>query len=113
MIEEFMTVKGWEVKENKAHRVLYTGYFRSGSRQWQGKVLITQKDNRVIVKPFILDPPAEIKHLPQGSCFRQANDEGWFEVHWEKAPDSASSCVAYLEELFTRALSLTPPVPVE
>lgn len=101
--EEYMLERKWEVKENKDRRITYTGYFVANQRRWEGRILVIRKDEICKVKPFILDPPPEIQNLPQGRCFRLIKD-GWFEVHWEKPPTTASDCLVYLENLFSKAI---------
>lgn len=103
-IEEYMTERGWTVKENKPHRIMYAGFFKAKDQQWAGRILVTNQDDRTQVRPMIHDPPAEIKKLPQGKCLRLIGNN-WFDLHWDKPPTSASDCLIYIEGLFLKAIT--------
>lgn len=101
--EEYMIERGWIVKENKPHRIMYAGFFKAKGQEWPGRILVTTKDGRIQVRPMIQNPPAGLKNLPQGRCFRVISND-WFDLHWEKPPTSASDCLVYLEGLFLKAI---------
>ncbi len=87
---------------------MYAGLFKAKDQQWQGRILVTNKDGRQQVRPLILNPPHGLKKMREGSCFRPTNN-GWFDVHWLKPPATASDCLTYLEGLFLEAIDIYRP----
>lgn len=99
-----MIERGWIVKENKPHRIIYAGTFKAKGQEWDGRILLTSKNDNSQIRPLIHNPPTEINKIPQGKCFRLVGN-GWFDLHWEKPPLTASDCLAYLESILDKALT--------
>lgn len=96
--------QGWTRYRNDGTWV-YEGYYRvrdrhGRQRRFPGRVIVRPGE----VRPYIADPPAELRTHPKGPCFMLAHTP-WFQVHWHRPAGNADEAILYIEKVLAEALN--------
>ncbi len=96
--------QGW-VRHRDDGDWVYRGYYRVRDRRgrlrrFPGRVIVGPDG----VRPYIADPPAELRAHPKGPCFMLVHAP-WFQVHWHRPAGNADEAILYIEKILAEALN--------
>lgn len=96
--------QGWTRSRNDGTWV-YEGYYRvrdrhGRQRRFPGRVIVRPGE----VRPYIADPPPELRTHPKGPCFMLVRAP-WFRLHWHRPAGNADEAILYIEKVLVEALN--------
>jgi len=96
--------QGW-VRHRNDGAWVYQGHYRVRDRhgrlrRFPGRVIVRPND----VRPYIADPPVELRTHPKGRCFMLVHAP-WFQVHWHRPARNADEAILYIEKILAEALN--------